>query len=455
MDRAHVRLASSTHDRFEASREVAERARRLIPRGVSSAMRAEQRPVPLQLTEARGSRLWDVDGNEYVDYGLGFGAAFLGHAPDSVVEAVRAAAGRGFAAGAPHAGEQELAQLVIDCVPGAEMAAPMTTGSEAVHAALRLARAATGRQRVVKFAGHYHGWVDPVFVSGPGSPPIFEPAIGGEPATAGVVTNDAVIVCPYDDIHSLESVLGDESVAAVLMEPIPCNFGTFEPAPDYLTSVRRLCDATGTLLVFDEVITGFRLALGGAQERYGVIPDLDVLSKAIGSGLPIAALVGREGVMRTAAGPVKLVGTYNGTPVPVAAACASVGEMKARAAELYPAVEALSGELALGLRKLAERHEVPLVVQQVGAVLQLLWGTPSPARSYEEVSSTDREAIAQMSELLVSEGVNALERGLWFVSAAHSVEDVDLTLAAVDRALARMPQVPRGAPRHRLPARGC
>jgi glutamate-1-semialdehyde 2,1-aminomutase len=430
-------------DRHAASRAAAERARTLIPRGVSSAMRAEQRPVPLQVTRAKGSRLWDADGNEYVDYGLGFGAAFLGHAPDAVVEAVRAAAGIAFAHGAPHAGEQELAELVIGAVPGAEMVAPMTTGSEAVHASLRLARAATGRRRIVKFAGHYHGWVDPVFVSGPGSSPVSVPTTGGEPATGGIVPDDDVVVCPYDDAATLERVLADESVGAVLMEPIPCNFGSYEPAPDYLASVRRLSDATGTLLIFDEVITGFRLALGGAQERYGVIPDLCVLSKAISSGMPLAALAGREPVMRVAAGPVKLVGTYNGTPVPVAAACATIRELTARAGELYPELEARTSELAAGLREIGERHEAPLVVQQVGPVLQLLWGTPVPTRSYEDACTTDREAIALFSELLVGEGVHTPARGLWFVSAAHDAGDVAHTLAAADRALARMPAAAR------------
>jgi glutamate-1-semialdehyde 2,1-aminomutase len=193
------------------------------------------------------------------------------------------------------------------------------------------------------------------------------------------------------------------------------------------------------VLIFDEVITGFRLALGGAQERYGVIPDLTVLSKGIGSGLPVAALAGSERVMRTAAEGMKLVGTYNGTPLPLAAARATLRELSERAPTLYPALDELSGGLAAGLRDLAGRHDVPLVVQQVGAVLQLLWGTPDPVRSYAEASETDRAAIGLLSELLVEEGVNSLARGLWFVSAAHDREDVERTLAAADRALARMP----------------
>ena len=189
----------------------------------------------------------------------------------------------------------------------------------------------------------------------------------------------SVIVCPFGDADALEQALA-EPVAAVLMEPVPCNFGTFEPPPGYLARVRELCDAAGALLIFDEVITGFRLALGGAQERYGVTPDLTVLSKGIGSGLPVAALAGREAVMRTAADGMKMVGTYNGTPVPVAAACATLAELSARAGELYPGIEALSGELAGGLRSLGARHGAPLVVQQVGPVLQLLWGTPDPVQ---------------------------------------------------------------------------
>ena len=430
-------------DRYAESRAAARRASAIIPRGVSSAMRAEQRPVPLQVTRANGSRLWDADGHEYVDYVLGFGAAFLGHAPGAVTEAVSAAAREMLAPGAPHAREPELAELVAACVPSAEMVAPMTTGSEAVHAALRLSRAATGRRRIVKFAGHYHGWLDPVFVAGPGSAPIEQPQVGGEPGTLGVRDDGTVVVCPFGDAEALEAVLGprSEPVAAVLMEPVPCNFGTFESPPGYLARVRELCDASGAVLVFDEVITGFRLALGGAQERYGVTPDLTVLSKGIASGLPLAALAGRGEVMRTAADGMKMVGTYNGTPVPLAAGCATLRELRERAPALYPQLEALSSELAEGLREAGRRHDAPLVVQQVGAVLQLLWGTRSPARSYVEASGTDRAAVAQLSELLVEEGVHSLARGLWFVSAAHDRADVEHTLAAADRALARMPVV--------------
>jgi glutamate-1-semialdehyde 2,1-aminomutase len=251
----------------------------------------------------------------------------------------------------------------------------------------------------------------------------------------------SVVICPFGDADGLEELLGSRSepVAAVLMEPVPCNFGTFEPPPGYLRRVRELCDASGTVLVFDEVITGFRLALGGAQERYGVTPDLTVLSKGIGSGLPLAALAGRAEVMRTAAHGMKMVGTYNGTPVPLAAGCATLRELGERAPTLYPQLEALSGELAEGLREAGRRHGAPLVVQQVGAVLQLLWGTRSPVRSYEEACATHRPAVARFSELLVEEGVNSLARGLWFVSAAHDRADVEHTVAAADRALARTP----------------
>jgi glutamate-1-semialdehyde 2,1-aminomutase len=402
-------------------------------------MRAEQRPVPLEITRAKGSRLWDADGHEYVDYVLGFGAAFLGHAPDAVVEAVSAAMRSGLAPGAPHAGERQFAEQVIACVPSAEMVAPMTTGSETVHAAVRLARASTGRHSIVKFAGHYHGWIDPVFVAGPGSPVVERPQAGGEPGTLGARRDDAVIVCPFNDADALAPVLRDGSVAAVLMEAVPCNFGTFDPAPGYLERVRELCDATGTVLIFDEVITGFRLALGGAQERYRVTPDLTVLSKGIGSGLPVAALAGRERVMRTAAEGMKMVGTYNGTIAPIAAGVATMDELAARAPVLYPALEALSATLAAGLREVGDRHGVPLVVQQVGAVLQLLWAPQVPVRSYADAATHDREAIAKLSELLVEEGVNALARGLWFVSAAHDAGDIERTLAAADRALARIP----------------
>jgi glutamate-1-semialdehyde 2,1-aminomutase len=427
-------------ERYAASRAAAARASALIPRGVSSAMRADQRPVALHVTRAQGSRMWDLDGHEYVDYVLGFGAAFLGHAPPAVVAAVAEQARHGFAPGAQHAAEAAVAELVVACVPSAEMVAPMTTGSEAVHAAVRLARAATGRRPIVKFAGHYHGWLDPVFVGVPGSPAIEAPQLGGAPGTAGAAGDGSVVLCPFNDVAALEEALtgGAEPVAGVLMEAVPCNFGTFAPDAGYLERARELCDAAGAVLIFDEVITGFRMALGGAQERFGVTPDLTVLSKGIASGMPVAALAGREAVMRVAAGPMSIVGTYNGTPVPLAAARATLTELVRRAPELYPAVDAFSARLAGELRDLAGAHGAPLVVEQIGPVLQLLWAPRTPVRSYADASQHDRAAVARLAELLLDEGVNALARGLWFVSSEHGDEDLERTVAAVDRALGRL-----------------
>jgi glutamate-1-semialdehyde 2,1-aminomutase len=427
-------------ERYAAGRAAAARASALVPRGVSSAMRADQRPVALHVTRAQGSRMWDVDGHEYVDYVLGFGAAFLGHAPPAVVAAVAEQARHGFAPGAQHAAEAAVAELVVACVPSAEMVAPMTTGSEAVHAAVRLARAATGRRPIVKFAGHYHGWLDPVFVGVPGSPAIEAPQLGGAPGTAGAAGDGSVVLCPFNDAAALEQALaaGAEPVAGVLMEPVPCNFGTFAPDAGYLERARELCDAAGAVLIFDEVITGFRMALGGAQERFGVTPDLTVLSKGIASGMPVAALAGREAVMRVAAGAMSIVGTYNGTPVPLAAARATLTELVRRAPELYPAVDAFSARLAGELRDLAGAHGAPLVVEQIGPVLQLLWAPRTPVRSYADASQHDRAAVARLAELLLDEGVNALARGLWFVSPEHGEEDLARTVAAVDRALGRL-----------------
>jgi glutamate-1-semialdehyde 2,1-aminomutase len=305
-----------------------------------------------------------------------------------------------------------------------------------VHAAIRLARATTGRTLVVKFDGHYHGWIDPVYVNGPGMPPD-DPvthAVPGLPPPPGVLS------CRWNDLDAITSLLAehDGQVAAVIMEPVPCNFGNYEPDPGYLASVRRLCDRHGAILIFDEVITGFRVALGGAQERYGAEPHLTVLAKAIASGFPLSAVAGTADVMAAAAGPgpVRHIGTYNGNPISVAAANATLEALARGGDALYAQLESRSARLAECMRDVARAQDAPLVVNQVGSVLHLLWEPREPVRHYEDAFESDRAAIADLAAHLLGMGIFATERGLWFVSTAHSDADIDRTIAAVGDALA-------------------
>ncbi len=269
---------------FEQSAQQHERARRSVAGGVATAFRAAQLPVPLSFEHGSGSRIWDIDGNEYVDYALAFGPLLLGHSPTAVTAVVKRQIDKGLGYGASHRLEAELGEAVCRTVPSAELSVFSTTGSEAVHAAVRIARASTGRMRVVKFLGHYDGWYDSIHVGVPPQRTSAPGTSGQDPAATASVT-----VCQWNDVTALADALGDD-VAAVIMEPLNVNGGCIAPAAGYLETVREMTRKNGTVLIFDEVITGYRLALGGAQERYGVTPDLTVLGKALGAGFPISAV---------------------------------------------------------------------------------------------------------------------------------------------------------------------
>jgi glutamate-1-semialdehyde 2,1-aminomutase len=423
--------------RYARSSAQLERARRTLAGGVSTAMRAAQRPVPLVIDHASGSHVFDIDGNDYVDYVLGFGPMLLGHSPAPVIEAVAAQLRRGLTYGAQHELEAELAERVVQTVPCAELVCFSTTGSEAVHAALRIARAATGRSKIVKFEGHYHGWLDPVHVSTPGVPagspdtPVPMPAVAG---TGGQAEGAEVLIARWNDADSLERLLDEQGtqVAAVIMEPVASNGGLIAPLPGYLERVRELTEASGSLLIFDEVVTGFRLALGGAQERYGVTPDLATYGKAIAAGMPLSAVAGRSDVMEVVTdGRVRHVGTFNCAPPAAAAAVTALELYIARSPELYERLEALAVSLADGLSAAACEAGVPLKVHQVGPLLQTFILDPEhEVTSYADTRAADGERFALFAEAMLDRGVNVLPRGWWFLSTEHTDEDLELTLEA-------------------------
>ncbi len=417
-------------DRYAASRAQHERAQRTLAGGVASAIRASQLPVPIAFAGGRGARLTDLDGNEYVDYALAYGPLLLGHSPATVLESVRRQLAEGIAYGACHAREAELAEALCRTVPSAERCVFSSTGSEAVAAALRIARSATGRTRVIKFLGHFHGWLDPLAVGGPGLADA-SPATGGQDPAASA----AVTVCPWNDVDALGSVLADD-VAAVIMEPVAINGGCFLPAPGYLQAVRELTRAAGAVLIFDEVITGFRLSLGGAQQRLGIVPDLTVLAKALGAGFPISAVCGSAEVMDEAAsGRVAHLGTMNGSPIGVSASLAAVRELEARGTELYPQLELSGAALAEILRAEAAEAGLPIVVNQLGAAAYAFW-SDRPVDSHADALEADGEAYRRFARALLDEGVHVIPRGLLYVSAAHSEDDLERTRQAVRRACA-------------------
>jgi glutamate-1-semialdehyde 2,1-aminomutase len=421
---------------------LSERARAVIAGGVSSDAR-RMPGTPLYVDRARGSRLWDVDGNSYLDYVLGQGPAILGHSPDVLVDAVAEQVRRGVTFSAQHRTEIEVAERVCAMVPGAELVRFNSVGSEAVHAAIRLARGHTGRRKIVKFEGHYHGWFDPVLVSvhppvdqaGPANAPV------PVPGSAGVAGDPDLVLTAWNDLDAFTAAIAAhrDELAAVIMEPILCNTGAITPAEGYLAAVRHFCDDEGILLIFDEVITGFRLAPGGAQELLGITPDLGVFGKAMAGGMQVSALAGKASVMETiASGKVAHAGTFNSHPVAMAGARAVLEVLDEKRDDIYPRMARLGRRLMDGIAAIAARQGVPLLVHGTGHLFQLYLTSASDVRDYRDFAATDRATMARLHGLLLDEGVNTVPRGLWFLSAAHTDEDVDQTLAAFDRALRRL-----------------
>jgi len=429
-------MGDANTDRYARSRAQFERAGRTLAGGVSTAFRALQEPVPICFDHGSGSHLVDIDGNEYIDYALGFGPMFLGHHPEEVIDAVGHQLGRGLGYGAVHDLEAELAETICRVMPSADMCVISNTGSEAVQVALRIARATTGRNRVVKFRGHYHGWSDSVHVGVPGH--LDGPGTGGQDPAAA----DATVLCDWNDSAALEAVL-DDSIAAVIMEPIAVNGGCFEPAPGYLQQVRDLTNKNGSLLIFDEVITGFRVGLGGAQARYGVMPDLTILGKALGAGFPISAVCGRRKFFDAVSSRrMAHVGTFNGNPVCCAASVAALKILERDAAEIYPRVTALMEELAAALVEETSEYGVGITVNHVGGAGHA-FASSSPVGDAMTAERVDAAPYRHFAAALLDEGVHVIPRGLLYVSAAHTDADLAVTREAIRRAAARFAAAPR------------
>jgi glutamate-1-semialdehyde 2,1-aminomutase len=403
------------------------RAQELIPGGVNSpvrAMRAVGLDAPLFVSHGEGAYLYDVDGNRYLDWVLSWGPLLFGHADPETVEAVRDAALRGTTFGASTEAEVELAAEIAAAVPSIEKVRLVSSGTEASMSALRLARGFTSRDRILKFAGCYHGHVDALLASaGSGLATLGIPSTPGVPSA---VTHDT-IVCPYNDVDAVaEAVLRyGEGLAAIIVEPVAGNMGVVPPEPGFLEALRQLCDASGALLVFDEVITGFRVARGGAQELYGIAPDLTVLGKIVGGGLPLAAFGGRAEIMDRLApsGPVYQAGTLSGNPLATAAGLSVLRRLRDPA--VYEELERKGARLANGITRGA--------VSRVGAMLTL-FAADEPPRNFEEAQASDVERYAQGFRHLLEQGIYVAPSQFeaMFVSLAHSDEDIDRTIAVVN-----------------------
>lgn len=432
---------------YSRSQSLYAEAEEVLAGGVSSNFRYGTLPVPMFIERGAGSRLFDVDGNEYIDYGLANGPIILGHAPEPVLSLVAETLGQGQLYAAQHAREIELARLMCEHVPCAELVRFSCSGSEAVHAALRVARAHTGRPKVVKFEGHYHGWFDDVFVSvapalnaaGPANEPVAVPMTAGQ----SVGAYDDVVVLPWNDLDAFAAGLErhKDQVAAVIMEPILCNTGTILPRPGYLEGVRELCDAHGVVLIFDEVIMGFRAGLGGAQARLGVIPDLAIFAKAMAAGFPLSALAGKREIMAEfGPGGVMHGGTYNANVMCIAAGVATIRELAKDGGSGYDEMERLGRRIMAELPGMAARHGFKLHVSGIGAAFHSAFfdGDPAEIVDYRSFTRTDAVKRTRFVYLLQDEGVRLLSRGSWFLSTAHDDGDVDETLERTERAFARL-----------------
>jgi len=414
-----------------------QRAQEVLPGGVNSPVRAFRGVggSPLFIEMAQGSRIFDVDNLQYIDCVGSWGPMILGHGHRYVVEAVKKAATRGFSFGAPTIGEVELAEMVIAAFPSMEMLRLVNSGTEATMSALRLARAATGRSTILKFDGGYHGHVDSLLVkAGSGGATFNVPDSAGVPKEVTQLT----ISVPYNDLEAVRAAMTDD-VAAIIVEPVAGNMGCVPPAEGFLKGLREICDENGSLLILDEVMTGFRVSYNGAQALYNVKPDITTLGKVIGGGMPIGAYGASRKLMELVSplGPMYQAGTLSGNPIAVAAGRATLSVLKN--SSIYNDLEERSAEFEAGVKAAAEKHNVPIVVNRVGSMWTIFF-TDSPVTDFVSADKSNREKFARFFHLMLAEGVylppSQLEAA--FFSAAHAKKDILQLIERVDRVLKKI-----------------
>jgi glutamate-1-semialdehyde 2,1-aminomutase len=423
-----------THRAGAKSRQIMARAAELFPGGVNSPVRAFRGVggEPFVVERGAGSRIWDVDGNEYIDYVLSWGPLVLGHAPPSVLAAVSDAMQRGTSFGIPTALEVTLGDAITARMPHVEMLRFVSSGTEATMSAVRLARAATGRDVLLKFDGCYHGHGDSFLVrAGSGVATLGLPNSPGVPDALASLT----VVAPFNDLDAVQALLSMHEVAAVIVEPVVGNAGFIAPDPAFLSGLRALCDQHGALLIFDEVMTGFRVAYGGAREAFGVTPDLTTLGKVIGGGLPVAVYGGRRDLMQhiAPAGSVYQAGTLSGNPLAMAA---GISTLAALTPDVHDTISDGTARLVHGLRETAARLGVPFTADYAGS----MWGfffRAEPVRNFAEAKTSNVERFNRFFHAALERGVNlapsAFEAA--FMSAAHSDDDIDETLNRLEDAM--------------------
>lgn len=419
------------------SQQLFERAKQVLPGGVNSPVRAFD-PYPFFVQRGEGSKLYDADGKIYIDYCNAYGAMLFGHAYPEVMEAVKAQLSKGTLYGAPTEREVEFAELIQKASPCMEMMRLVSTGTEATMHALRVARGYTGRKKIVKFEGCFHGSHDNVLVkAGSGA------ATFGTPNSAGIPeeTTSNTIVLPYNDVAAVEEVFKREGseIAAVIVEPVLANVGLILPKNDYLLNLRKLTSQYGVVLIFDEIITGFRLALGGAQEYFNVKPDMATLGKVLGGGFPLAAFGGKKEIMQniSPAGKVYQAGTFSGNPVSATAGFTVLSILSQKKFDIYPRLEKNAKELSKALFDLSKNYKLPVQIYNIASLYQIFF-TDQPVMDYACAKSSNIKMFNAYFHELLKQGVfiPPSQFEACFLSTAHTAEDIKCTIGAFDKALA-------------------
>jgi len=423
---------------FSTSKRIVEEGSRFVAGGVNSNFRYGAPPNPLVFTKAYGSHLIDADGNDFIDYVLGMGAMILGHSPRSVIDAATNQLQNSLLVAGQTPLEYQAAEKLTELVESADLVRFASSGTEAIHAAFRIARATTKRMKIIKFEGHYHGWTDNALISvapdlsvaGDRTNP--NSVVGSE----GQETTEHIVVLPWNDIELLERRIRVGDIAAVITEPIMFNNGGIFPLPGYLERMREVCDETGTILIFDEVITGFRVSEGGAQKVLGITPDLSIFGKALANGFPVAAVVGRRDLFDLVSlGKVLHGGTYNSQSVSMAATLATLTEVQS--GKPHTKIAELQARLVAGLSEACDRAGIVYEIVGFPAVFQMRFGLQGPS-DYRTALGVDRAKYMEFAAQMLLRGVRILPRGTWFLSSAHTIEDIDKTLVEVNSVLSTL-----------------
>ena len=423
------------------SRDLLAQAENLMPGGVNSPVRAFRAVggEPVVIESASGCRIKDVDGNEYIDYIGSWGPMLLGHAHEEVIQAVEKAVRAGLSFGATNPCEVELAELIIEMVPSVERVRLVNSGTEATMSAVRLARGYTGRHDIIKFEGCYHGHSDCLLAkAGSGAMTLALPDSAGVPPA---VTQNTIIL-PYNDLAAVEKAFAEkpDQIAGIIIEPVAGNMGVIVPSTEYLQGLRDLCTKHGAVLIFDEVMTGFRVAAGGVQARVGIMPDLTCLGKIVGGGMPLACYGGKKEIMECVAptGPVYQAGTLSGNPIATAAGRATLEIIK-RTPQLYDQIEERSEQLHLGLEKLAEKHGVVACSNRMGSMMTLFF-QEGPVVDYNTAKASNTDMYGEFFRGMLTEGIylapSQFEAA--FIGSAHGEQEIEQTLAAADKAFAKL-----------------